>query len=124
VVAGDHIERDTGVAQAAELFQSLRERAVAGRGAVEKIAGMDHGVGSEFQRPVDYVGEGVVHVLFARINALVVYDVEGVKSQVGIGEVEQAHTGGGFAGSKIIVWQEAFDFVFFERCKCGQNRYL
>jgi hypothetical protein len=54
---------------------------------------MQHCVGPEFQRSVNYVGEGVVRVLLARVDALVIYDVEGLKSQVGVGDVEEAHRG-------------------------------
>ncbi len=61
---------------------------------MEKIAAVDDHVGAEFQNAPHHALEGVVHVLLAGVHAGVGHAVEGLETEVGVGEVEDAHGSG------------------------------
>lgn len=91
VVAGNDEDGDFGVAKPFELFEAEGECPVGGAWAVEKIAAVDDYVRFFGQNPRHHALESVVHILFAGVDAFGVHAVEGLKAEVGVGEMEERH---------------------------------
>ena len=108
VVAGNNHRRYVQVAQPAQLFQTKGEGAVARTGAVEKIARMNHQIGFFCTNPINNPFKSIVHILFAGIDAVVIDVVVGLKTEVGIGKMDDVHAclrGKSGKSDEISLWR-------------------